>query len=367
MKKITLFILLAITINLSAQITTSTAVGLNGEGYYTSTDFATRGSWGTVGRQVTPEESSAGIFTWEWSSVPLGNNIYTGANVPFLIRSESYSVVGYANGVTINNVGDFDNVEVYQASANFNTVVKGLYDITFVVDTNQDPAVKTVTFELIQDYYHNLSFGFRGFNLPLGDGTTINDWSGEQNIKNATREGNVYKTTWSNLEFPFTSGLYFVDEQDIVRNGLLNTINYIESNLTLAGNSFAGTPAVLRNEANETFEFSAGTYDIELKIVADYSQDGDFITVTINPTAVASLSSYELKSIKVTPNPAKDFITIHTEKKIERVEFFNISGVKVLSAIHTTTVSIVNLVRGIYIVKAYDSNGGVSISKIVKK
>jgi hypothetical protein len=237
MKKITFLLIAMLSIQIQAQITTATEVGFEGIGYYTSADYSTRGDWGTLDRVTTPTESTTGVFTWEFNNVPLGNNVYTGAGSPFLLRNSDYSVTGFADNSTIENEGDFENVVAEGETANFMSVVKGIYNITFTVDTTVEPHAKTVNFELIQDYYHNLSFGLRGFNLPLGDGNTITDWSGNQNMKTASRVGNVYSTKWEALEFPSNSGLWFVDVEDIVRNGLLNTMNYVESNLTLEGTS----------------------------------------------------------------------------------------------------------------------------------
>jgi len=84
-------------------------------------------------------------------------------------------------------------------------------------------------------------------------------------------------------------------------------------------------------------------------------------------TGTNGLNDVATISTSIYPNPAKDVVNLTSSSKIERVEMFNMMGQKVSEKsvnANSTSVNVVNLNAGTYVVKVY-TNAGVATKKIV--
>lgn len=71
---------------------------------------------------------------------------------------------------------------------------------------------------------------------------------------------------------------------------------------------------------------------------------------------------------KVFPNPAKDLITVTTEKEIMEVAIYNLSGQKVLNTFpnqETVSINIDDFANGLYVLKAVMKDGNIAIEKVI--
>ncbi len=98
-----------------------------------------------------------------------------------------------------------------------------------------------------------------------------------------------------------------------------------------------------------------GNFTINLLMVT-FSEEGCENLIVKDPP---------LSRINVYPNPARDFITIESFQKIDKVEIFAVSGNK-LSTFNTQKIDVSNLEKGIYILKIYLSEK-VYTSKFLKQ
>lgn len=90
-------------------------------------------------------------------------------------------------------------------------------------------------------------------------------------------------------------------------------------------------------------------------------------------TSVGSVSIGK-PDIQVYPNPAKDYLLVKrgTNDDIERIEVYNMLGIKVLSQAAdidglTTRVDLVDLSKGVYMVRVFDGENNVLMTRAVSK
>lgn len=72
------------------------------------------------------------------------------------------------------------------------------------------------------------------------------------------------------------------------------------------------------------------------------------------------------KEISIYPNPAKDFITIKSDSKVNNIEIFDASGRKVQTILKDNKIDVRNLSSGNYIINV-ETKDGVSTEKFIKK
>lgn len=85
--------------------------------------------------------------------------------------------------------------------------------------------------------------------------------------------------------------------------------------------------------------------------------------------APLSVSENEISnSVKLYPNPARDFITIESKSvKLSSVDMYNVLGAKVLSTelSNNNRVNVSNLGKGVYFMKLYAEEGGSATKRVV--
>lgn len=104
-----------------------------------------------------------------------------------------------------------------------------------------------------------------------------------------------------------------------------------------------------------------GSYTVRITNIAGCSKTSAPLVVTLGINNIPAG-----KNIDIYPNPATTAIYVDAPVSVN-LEITNIAGTIVLQAQHTKQVDIHNLPSGVYIIKAYDSNGQVlKIAKVVK-
>lgn len=84
------------------------------------------------------------------------------------------------------------------------------------------------------------------------------------------------------------------------------------------------------------------------------------LSLAVNETSAKS-------GLRVYPNPAVDNVTLTSNKNIQSVTIYDLSGKKVKSFGNTKELNVSNLSKGTYILQAYYGNGLVENTKLIKK
>lgn len=72
-------------------------------------------------------------------------------------------------------------------------------------------------------------------------------------------------------------------------------------------------------------------------------------------------------SLKISPNPASDVVTVSSNKEIKAVSIIDLSGKKVKSVATSSKVDVSSLAKGTYILQVSYVNGAVENTKLIKK
>lgn len=72
-------------------------------------------------------------------------------------------------------------------------------------------------------------------------------------------------------------------------------------------------------------------------------------------------------SLKISPNPAVDVVTITANKEIKSVSIIDLSGKKVKGEATSGKVNVSSLAKGTYILQVNYGNGAVENTKLIKK
>lgn len=87
----------------------------------------------------------------------------------------------------------------------------------------------------------------------------------------------------------------------------------------------------------------------------------------VTPKIPASLKKNEIQGLNVYPNPAKDFVYVHSESGLEKqVQIFDMTGKKVLNTNTNSQIDISNLKKGIYVMRIKE-NGKEATKKLIIK
>lgn len=106
-----------------------------------------------------------------------------------------------------------------------------------------------------------------------------------------------------------------------------------------------------------------------IPIVTYCSLNGVYAKYFGEENALLGIDQYEnstANSIIISPNPVESFFTINSNKKVESIDIFDLTGKKVFSSKETKDVNIGSLMSGIYIIKL-KTDIGVYSEKIFKK
>lgn len=113
---------------------------------------------------------------------------------------------------------------------------------------------------------------------------------------------------------------------------------------------------------------ASGPTDLHLTHRESISPDEsyNFVGFRLVKTSLTSIDKVNDNSIKIFPNPAKDFINIQTKKNIETIEIINSSGSTVLVTDgNNKTLSVNNLSNGLYIIRIKDNSHEKFIQKLL--
>ena len=129
----------------------------------------------------------------------------------------------------------------------------------------------------------------------------------------------------------------------------------------------SGTVVELSATADEGYVFdgwsgNASGTDNPLQITMDADKN---ITALFIEEATANLDDITVVvALKVYPNPVKDVLNITYNSAIEKVEFYNVTGKKVLTA-NTNKINVSGLPSGVYLVKIVTMDGKLSVKKVI--
>ncbi len=142
--------------------------------------------------------------------------------------------------------------------------------------------------------------------------------------------------------------------------------------LTLVFNgSYTGTIKIDNNTINVTstgivtYSLDAGTHTISKNSGSTYLF---FMSMVYNTTGIVTgKNAGNAGNIKIYPNPAVDEVIFISELEIEKIEIYNLSGVKVkTNDSFDTRIDIGDLKRGAYFVKAFTKEGNFT-QKLIKE
>jgi len=140
----------------------------------------------------------------------------------------------------------------------------------------------------------------------------------------------------------------------------------------------ASSPAVF--SSNETFTYNLhmnphgveGVGNIAFNITSEDGTILSSIPVDYQIDLVSGLSEtdFDVKQIKLYPNPTTDYIQITNDNSVNKVAFYNIVGKRLNTSVHYSGKShdVSSLQKGIYLVRLFDENDNViSVIKVNKK
>jgi hypothetical protein len=83
---------------------------------------------------------------------------------------------------------------------------------------------------------------------------------------------------------------------------------------------------------------------------------------------VVSTSTIQ-KKIKITPNPAHDYlyIDVATTENLAGIEIYDLNGRKIITFAPTEKLYVGSLLKGVYIIRFLDKTGLFSIEKLIKE
>jgi hypothetical protein len=107
-------------------------------------------------------------------------------------------------------------------------------------------------------------------------------------------------------------------------------------------------------------------YVDDLKIYNYAISAADVTALFTSTTLATSENTNTTKDISIYPNPAKDFVNIQSEKRVQTIEIYNMAGQKVLET-KETKINTSNLKPGVYMVKIKDVKNQMTSKKLIIK
>ncbi len=145
----------------------------------------------------------------------------------------------------------------------------------------------------------------------------------------------------------------------------INKVNY---DIVLFSSSIPEVTAVA-NDDNATVDISQATELPGSSIVKVTAEDGEtFQNYTINFT-MEILSANQLSDFSIYPNPARDQFYISASERVQKIEFYDLTGKSVKSFqghdVHQGGISVSGLLKGVYLLKAHFESGLVLTKQII--
>lgn len=152
--------------------------------------------------------------------------------------------------------------------------------------------------------------------------------------------------------------LYFADRDN-------NRIRKIDTNgiiTTYAGGNFGCS-----TDGNLSDFNSKGISGLNYKNGVLYLTN-EILCETVTKIIDASLSNDKILTdvLEIFPNPTHNIININSNKKINKIELYDLQGKLILKENETDQINISNLKEGVYFIKIY-TNNGLQIKKIIKE
>lgn len=115
------------------------------------------------------------------------------------------------------------------------------------------------------------------------------------------------------------------------------------------------------------YAFVGGTFSNDFD-VSGYNGGLDVWVVKLFPDNLSNHEVSLVKDISVYPNPTKNFINIFSKKEIQKIELFDIKGLKIYESKQVNDkVSLENFSKGVYVLKIILENGEIISEKVIKK
>jgi choice-of-anchor B domain-containing protein len=205
---------------------------------------------------------------------------------------------------------------------------------------------------ILSDELDELNFGFNGRSIII-DMTDLDNpvLKGEYYGTTPAIDHNGYIIGNNFFLASYTAGLRIMNTSTIATSGTMNEIAFFDT--------YPSTNAAQFNGVWNTYPFFASG-----SIIMSDIDTGLYI---VKKSASLSIQDFEKNSIKLSPNPANNFVVIESPNKIESIEVFDIIGkkVKIINSINTNSLNldVKDLNSGIYIVKV---NNSTSLKLIVR-
>ncbi|MFC6267395.1 LamG-like jellyroll fold domain-containing protein [Frigoriflavimonas asaccharolytica] len=176
-------------------------------------------------------------------------------------------------------------------------------------------------------------------------------WNTSTSFSNASNDGQ-----WHHLVTTFDSSK---TTKMYVDGVLKNTVVQNGWNTSTSGNVFW-----LAGQFGNSSPFNGAVDD--LKIYNYALTQAQVTALFTNATLATTENTIKTKDISIYPNPAKDFVNIQSENKVQTVEIYNMAGQKVLET-REMKINTSNLKPGVYMVKIKDVDNQISSQKLIIK
>lgn len=152
-------------------------------------------------------------------------------------------------------------------------------------------------------------------------------------------------------------------------NGIYGASAHSTSWWTDWNNWCPGDTIAIRKISLGTLAAGNHSFRIEVPAAQFSGQDGNFpLSLYLQGSNTGTLSIEELdpSSVKLFPNPAKDFVEVQTEKEILNLELMDASG-KTIRTETKNTINLIGLDTGVYIIQVHFTDGMKSSRRFIKQ
>jgi len=315
---------------------------------------------GCVGFQITTETDGGGTntITTPLACYPTGSEIeFTAVASCDEFTFDQWEIDGAASGITTNPytytvaTADASIKALFTANSdasdtNFDTDAEllewiGAQDAEVTVIAGSNDLVWDITGTSTKLKYDACSFAPTAWNI------------------NALKIGytNGTNNTRMRLSHPKEGGNEFINYDDLsVAGDATNGVGEIDASLlheSWIGN-LSQLELYIRND-NANAGSTNGTFTINY---IEFYYDA--------PLGLEDINLADEKSIRLSPNPVLDILSIKSLSIIKKLEVFNLLGQKVIVKENTNSLNVNKLKSGAYILKIVDENDAVSTKKFIK-